>query len=71
MFKETVLDDLRRIELAVVEEERQLAEQEALLVALKRQSRDLSQAQALLERMREYHRLQEKDRQRLLAMLQT
>src|SRR5687768_12815928 len=52
MDKDSLLDELRRVELAVVEGERQLAQQEALLVRLKRQNRDFSQAQAELEMMR-------------------
>jgi hypothetical protein len=39
------------IELAVVEGERKLAEQEALLVSLKKQDGDVSQAELALEMM--------------------
>jgi hypothetical protein len=70
MDKDSLLDELRRVELAVVEGERQLAQQEALLVRLKRQNRDFSQAQAVLEMMRKNQQSQEQDRQRLLSMLQ-
>jgi hypothetical protein len=64
------MDELRRIELAVVEGERQLAEQEALLVNLKKQDTDASQAQVALEMMRETQQRHEHDRQRLLSLLQ-
>jgi hypothetical protein len=37
VYRDSLMDELRRIELAVVEGERQLAEQEALLVNLKKQ----------------------------------
>ena len=64
------MDELRRIELAVVEGERQLAEQEALLVSLKKQDGDVSQAELALEVMRETQQRNEHDRQRLLSLLQ-
>jgi hypothetical protein len=70
MDEDSLLDELRRVESAVVEGERQLAQQEALLVRLKRQNRDFSQAQAELEMMRKNQQSQEQDRQRLLSMLQ-
>ena len=66
-------DDVRllgTIELAVVECERQLAEQQALLVDSKKQDRDVSQAELALEMMRETQRQHEHDRQRLLSLLQ-
>ena len=64
------MDELRRIELAVVEGERQLAEQEALLVSLKKQDGDVSQAELTLEVMRETQQRNEHDRQRWLSLLQ-
>jgi len=70
MDKVSLLDELRRVESAVVEGERELAQQEAFLVRLKRQNRDFSQAQAELEMMRKNQQSQEQDRQRLLSMLQ-
>ncbi|WGR73685.1 MULTISPECIES: hypothetical protein [unclassified Bradyrhizobium] len=45
MYKDPLLDELRRLEREVVEAERQLAEQEALVVGLKRQNQDTSQAE--------------------------
>ena len=53
-----------------VEGERQLAEREALLIDLKKQDMDLSQAELALEMMRETQRQHENDRQRLLSLLQ-
>jgi hypothetical protein len=70
VYRDSLMDELRRIELAVVEGERQLAEQEALLVNLKKQDGDLSQAELILEMMRETQRRNEHDRQRLLSLLQ-
>ena len=68
--RDSLMDELRRIELAVVEGERQLAEQEALLVNLEKQDGDVSQAELALEMMRESQRRYEHDRQRLLSLLQ-
>lgn len=70
VHKDTLLDELRRVERDVVEGERQLAEQEALLVSLKLQNHDVSKAQALLEMMREDQRHRDQDRLRLLSLLQ-
>ena len=70
VYRDSLMDELRRIELAVVEGERQLAEQEALLVNLERQDGDVSQAELALEMMREIQRRYEHDRQRLLSLLQ-
>jgi hypothetical protein len=63
-------DELRQIERDVVEGERQLAKQEALIVELKRQRQETTKAEAELERMRADQRLRELDRQRLLLRLQ-
>ena len=70
VYRDSLIDELRTIELAVVEGERQLAEQEALLVDLKKQNRDLSQAGLALKMMRETQQRHEHDRQRLLSLLQ-
>lgn len=70
VYRDSLMDELRTSELAVVEGERQLAEQEALLVNLKKQDRDVSQAELALEMMRETQRQHEHDRQRLLSQLQ-
>jgi hypothetical protein len=70
VYRDSLMDELRRIELAVVEGERQLAEPEALLVSLKKQDGDVSQAELTLEMMRETQQRNEHDRQRLLSLLQ-
>jgi hypothetical protein len=70
MRMHVLLDELRQVGCDVVEGERQLAEQEALLIALKRENKDVSKVEAVLERMREDQRLRELDRQRLLSRLQ-
>ena len=62
--------ELSRVERDVVVAERQLAQQEALLIALKRQNQDLSKARAVLEMMRENQRRRDQERQRLLSLLQ-
>jgi hypothetical protein len=70
MYRDSVMNELRQIELAVINGERQLAEQEALLVSLKNENRYMVKAQAELEMMRENQLRYEQDRQRLLSMLQ-
>ena len=69
MRRDVLLDELSRVERDVVEGERQLAEQEARVVALKRENGGVLKAQAELERMRDDHRRRGQDRQRLLALL--
>jgi hypothetical protein len=69
MHRDALQDELRRLELDVVEGEHQLAEQEALVVTLKRQREDVSEAESLLEMMRLSQRRREQDRQRLLSLL--
>jgi hypothetical protein len=59
-----------RVERDVVEAERQLAEQEALLVALERQNEDMSKARTVLDMMREAQQRRQAERQRLLSLLQ-
>jgi hypothetical protein len=70
MHREAIMAELSRVERDVVVAERQLAQQEALLIALKRQNQDLSKARAVLEMMRENQRRRDQDRQRLLCLLQ-
>jgi hypothetical protein len=70
MYRDSLLNELRQAELAVVHGERQLSDQEAQVVRLKKQNRDPSQAEAELETMRENQRRYEQDRQRLLSLLQ-
>jgi hypothetical protein len=69
MYKDAILDELGRLEREVVEGEQQLASQEALVVALKRQNGDTSEASAVLQMMREAQQRREMERQRLLALL--
>ena len=66
---EAVYDELRRIEGEVVQGERQLAEHEALLVALQRQNEDASKVREELEMMRTHQRGREQRRQQLLSLL--
>jgi hypothetical protein len=70
MRQDALMDELRQVGRDVVEGERLLAEQEALLVALKRENKDVRKVEAELEQMREDQRLREQDRQRLLSLLQ-
>jgi len=66
---DAVCDELRRLEGEVVEGERQLAEQEKLVVELKRSHQDATSAGAELDRMwKDQHRRQQ-DRLHLLSML--
>ena len=53
---------MRQVERDVVEGERQLAEQEALLVALKPEGKDVRKAEASFEQMREDQHLRQQDR---------
>ena len=66
-----LLDELRRVELAVVEGERQLAEQEALLVSLKKGNSHRQEPGAILEIKSGNQQLREQDRRRLLSLLQS
>jgi hypothetical protein len=70
MYRDAISEELRQIERDVVEGERQLAKQEALVIELKRQQLDISKAEIELERMRADQRLRDQDRQRLLSRLQ-
>jgi hypothetical protein len=70
MHLDALLDELRQVGRDVVEGERLLAEQEALLVALKQENKDVRMVEAALEQMREDQRLREQDRQRLFSLLQ-
>ncbi len=69
MYKDAIMDELRQIELDVVEGERRLAEQEALLIELKRLNEDATKVQAELEVMRKNQLEREQSRQRLLSLL--
>ncbi|WFU27705.1 hypothetical protein QA649_16275 [Bradyrhizobium sp. CB1717] len=69
MFNDAILDQLRQLEREVIEGERRLAQQEAMIVDLKRQHQDPSDAEAELAIMREDHRQRQQDRQRLLSLM--
>jgi hypothetical protein len=67
---EAFFDELRRIEGEVAQGERQLAEQEALLVTMRRQKEDTGKVLEELERMRVQQREREQQRQQLMSRLQ-
>lgn len=69
MYKDAIMDELRQIELEVVEGEKRLAEYEALLVEMKRSNEDTSRVEAELEALRENQSDRERSRQRLLSLL--
>lgn len=71
MNKDAIYDELRRVELEVVESERRLAEQEALVMSLTQQGGEsLSKARALLDALRANQQRRQQDRLRLLSLLQ-
>ena len=73
MNRDALLDELRKIEHEVVESERQLAEQEAMLVELSHggeRGLEGEAAREILELMREHQRKRQQDRLRLLSLLQ-
>lgn len=53
-----------------MEGERLLAVQEAQLVALKKQNKDLKEASGILEAMRQAQQARQEDRRRLLQLIQ-
>lgn len=69
MNRENLFDELRRLESQAGEGERRLAEQEALVVALKKRDEDSREAEAALEMMRRSQQQLDQDRQRLLSLL--
>jgi len=69
MDKTYVCDELRQVERDVVQRERQLAEQEKLVVEMKREGKDTVAAEAELEALRKSQRVNDQDRQRLLSLL--
>jgi hypothetical protein len=69
MYKDAIIDELRQIELDVVEGERRLAELEALLIELKRLNEDTTKVQAELEVTRKNQLDREQSRQRLLSLV--
>jgi hypothetical protein len=70
MNREAICDELRRLEIEVVEAEQALAEHEALLLALRRERQDDSRVVSELNLMREQQQGRQQDRLRLLALLQ-
>ena len=69
MYKDAIMDELRQIELDMVEGERRLAELEARLGELKRLNADTTKVRAELDVMRKNQLDREQNRQRLLALL--
>jgi hypothetical protein len=70
MNRDTIFDELRRLEGEIVKAERRLAEQEARLLKLKREGEDVSAVSDALNLMREQQQSRQQDRLRLLALLQ-
>ena len=70
MNRDTISDELRRLEGEIVKAERRLAEKEALLLKLKRKGEDDSAVSDQLNLMREQQQSRQQDRLRLLALLQ-
>ena len=69
MNRDTISDELRRLESEIVKAERRLAEKEALLLKLKRKGEDGSAVSDGLNLMREQQQSRQQDRLRLLALL--
>ncbi|MCP1757009.1 hypothetical protein [Bradyrhizobium elkanii] len=69
MYKDSIMDELRQIERDVVEGEKRLAEQEALLIELKRSNESTIKAQAQFEMMRKAQLDREQRQQCLLSLL--
>jgi hypothetical protein len=65
-----VYDELRQVERDVVQGERRLAEQEKLVLELKREGNDTAAAEGELEILRKNQRVHDQNRQRLLSRLQ-
>lgn len=70
MDKTSIYDELGRVERDVIEGERRLAEQERLIVNMKREGRNATNAELELDTLRQTQRLRDQDRQRLLSLLQ-
>lgn len=70
MDRTSIYDELGRVERDVVEGERRLAEQERLIIEMKREGQNTANAELELETLRESQRLRDQDRQRLLSLLQ-
>ena len=70
MYSDALFDELRQVERDVVDGERQLTEQEALLRDLKSKNLDTIRAGAELALMREAQQRRQTERHRLLSLLQ-
>ena len=70
MDKTFVYDELRQVERDVVQGERRLAEQEKLVLELKREGKDTVAAETDLEILRNNQRVDDQNRQRLPPRLQ-
>jgi hypothetical protein len=68
MNRDTIFDELRRLEGEIVKAERRLAEQEALLLKLKREGENVSAISDALNLMREQQQSRQHDRLRLLPL---
>ena len=70
MNRDMLGDELRRVEREVVEAERRLADQEALLIEMRRGQEDVSTVEAELKMMREQQHERQQERLRILSLLQ-
>jgi hypothetical protein len=70
MDRTSIYDELSRVERDVVAGERRLAEQERLIVDMRREGQNSVNAELELETLRENQRARDRDRQRLLSRLQ-
>jgi len=70
MDRTSIHDELSRVERDVVTGERRLAEQERLIVDMRREGQNSLNAELELETLRENQRARDRDRQRLLSRLQ-
>jgi hypothetical protein len=70
MDRTSIYDELSRVERDVVAGERRLAEQERLIVDMRREGQNSLNAELELETLRENQRARDRDRQRLLSRLQ-
>lgn len=69
MNRDTIFDELRRLESEAVEGERRLAEQEALVAASGKGSEEHREAEATLAMLLRSQQQLDQDRQRLLSLL--
>jgi hypothetical protein len=70
MNKTYASDELRQVERDVVQRERRLAQQEKLVLELRREGKDTSDAETELQTLRKNQRVRDQDRGRLLSLLQ-